>query len=84
MTNTDFKWGGHANGRLENVKSNKDIKKIIKWVSSNFGISEIHGNIVFTSAFVKETHKIVFDLLDELIRKVKKQYPESIKESRFE
>ncbi len=68
----------HANGRLENVKSQKDVRKIKTWVGSTIGIDEIDGNILFSSDFVKKTHVIIHELLNELIEEVKKQYPKAV------
>jgi hypothetical protein len=72
----------HANGRLENVKSRDDIKKIENWAKSDIGIQTVSGNILFTTDFVKKTHSIIFDFLDDLIKKVKKQYPKSANNSK--
>lgn len=69
----------HANGRLENVKSQKDVKKILKWIGSDLGIDEIHGSIILTPDFVKRTHAIIFELLNGLISEVKQQFPKQIK-----
>ena len=68
----------HANGRLENIKSEKDVKKIKKWTRDNIGIQEINGGLFFSSDFVRKTYSVVFELLNELTEKVKTKYPEPI------
>lgn len=72
----------HANGRFENVKNKNDIKKIKNWAKADIGIQAVSGDILFTSDFVKKTHGIIFELLDDLIKKVKNKYPKSTNNSK--
>lgn len=72
----------HANGRLENVKREDAIKKIKNWVKADIGIQIVRGDILFTSDFVRKTHRIIFEFLDDLIKKIKKQYPKAANNSK--
>ena len=69
----------HANGKFKNIKSDKDVKKIHKWIKDGIGIQANSDDILFTPEFVREAHSIIFSFLDELIKKFKEQYPITIK-----
>ena len=68
----------HANGRLENIKSEKDVRKIKKWSNDNIGIDNVNGNLIFSSEFVRKTFSVVFKVIKDLTNQVTTQYPKPI------
>ena len=68
----------HANGRLDNIKSEKDIKKIKKWSNDNIGIDNVNGNLIFSSEFVRKTYSVVSKVIKDLTNQVTTQYPKPI------
>lgn len=69
----------HANGRLDNIKNEKDIKKIKKWSNENIGIYNVNGNLIFSSKFVRKTFLVVFKVIKDLTNQVTSQYPKPVK-----
>lgn len=68
----------HANGRLDNIKSEKDKNKIKKWAKKDIGINNINGSLLFTQEFVRETYSIVFQVIKNLTDQVTAKYPKPI------
>jgi hypothetical protein len=68
----------HANGRLDNIKSEEDIRKIKKWSNDNIGIDNVNGNLIFSSEFVRKTYSVVFKVIKDLTNQVTTQYPKPI------
>jgi hypothetical protein len=65
----------HANGRLDNIKSEKDKSKIKQWAKKGIGIDHINGSLMFTVEFVKDTYSIVFKVIKNLTNQVTTKYP---------
>lgn len=68
----------HANGRIDNLKGEKERDKINKWSKDNIGISQTNGVLVFTPEFVKKTYSIVFEVIKNLTDQVTTKYPKPI------
>ena len=66
----------HANGRIESIKSEKDINNILGWGGEkNSGIDVSTGSIIFTPEFIKEAYQVMFDFLIGVTETLKNQYP---------
>jgi hypothetical protein len=68
----------HANGRLDNIKNEKDKNVIKQWAKKGIGIENINGNLMFTQEFVRETYLIVFNVIKNLTDQVTAKYPKPI------
>lgn len=68
----------HANGRMDNIKSKRDVNKIKKWTKDNIGIDDLDGNLSFSPHFVKKLYSIVFNMINVLIERVRSRYPDAI------
>ncbi len=65
----------HSNGRLERIKENDRIK-IKKWKEDNIGISLLNNSIIFSDVFLRETYKIIYTGINDLLDRAKAAYPE--------
>lgn len=65
----------HCNGRLENINSACDRKKIVQWESENIGISTMNGNVLCSPDFIRVSHKIVLEFLTNITEIVRSKYP---------
>jgi hypothetical protein len=65
----------HANGRLDNIKSEKDIEKIKQWSKAGIGIDSVNGTLNFSSEFVRKTYSVIFEVIKTLTDQVKTRYP---------
>ena len=70
--------GTMANGRLENIKSSEDVKKIEKWLKDDIGLQDINGSLLLSASFVRMAYKVVFDFVKELAERVIAEYPEPV------
>ncbi|MEW6520409.1 MAG: hypothetical protein AB1461_13445 [Thermodesulfobacteriota bacterium] len=68
----------HANGRLDNIKKDKDKDEIKKWAKEDIGIKIINGSLLFNQEFARETYSIVFQVIKNLTDQVTAKYPKPI------
>ncbi|MBN4054235.1 hypothetical protein JYT87_00835 [Nitrospira defluvii] len=89
LQNSDEKWWSrldrfkvlrnamaHSNGRLENIKDQKDIEKIKIWDKDrSIGVSIRDENLIISENFVRDTYSEIYEMLDFMTKRVKKDYP---------
>ena len=68
----------HANGRMDHIRSEIDVRNIKKWETNDIGLSIENGNLLFSEQFVRQILSVVYETLDDLTRRIFGEYPEPI------